>query len=151
MTIIEAGAALRSRKISCRELTEDALRAAARENPRLNAFMIITDDTARARAAELDDLLARGVDLGPLHGIPIAHKDCLFTNGVRTTWGSKLFADFVPDVDADVAGVSLAAGADVEEYSRECRSVGHPYLLLYRCFNSLVAVPWTVQAVCAAV
>jgi aspartyl-tRNA(Asn)/glutamyl-tRNA(Gln) amidotransferase subunit A len=111
MTIIEAGAALRARTISCRELTEDALRAAARENPRLNAFMIVTSDSARTRAAELDDLLARGVDLGPLHGIPIAHKDCLFTKGVRTTWGSKLFADFVPENDADVVSRLHAAGA----------------------------------------
>jgi aspartyl-tRNA(Asn)/glutamyl-tRNA(Gln) amidotransferase subunit A len=111
MTIVEAGAALRARKISCRELTEEALRDAVRENARLNAFMVVTEDSARARAVELDDLLARGHDLGPLHGIPIAHKDCLFTKGVRTTWGSKLFEDFIPDEDAEVVRRLHAAGA----------------------------------------
>jgi len=111
MTIVEAGAALRARKISCRELTEEALRAAVRENPRINAFMVITEDSARARATELDDMLARGTDLGPLHGIPIAHKDCLFTKGVRTTWGSKLFEDFIPNEDADVVRRLHDAGA----------------------------------------
>src|SRR5258706_10007404 len=111
MTIVEAGAALRAGKISCRELTEEALRAAARENPRLNAFMLMTEDAARTRAAELDDMLSRGVDLDPLHGIPIAHKDCLLTKGVRTTWGSKLFADFIPDEDAAAVRRLHEAGA----------------------------------------
>jgi aspartyl-tRNA(Asn)/glutamyl-tRNA(Gln) amidotransferase subunit A len=111
MTIVEAGAALRARKISCGEMADEALGSAARENPRLNAFMIVTETTARQRAVELDGMLARGVDLGPLHGIPIAHKDCLFTKGVRTTWGSKLFADFVPDHDAEVVRRLDSAGA----------------------------------------
>src|SRR5260370_1752177 len=111
MTIVEAGAALRSRKVSCRELAEEALASAHSENARLNAFMTITEDSARKRAAELGQMLDRGVDLGPLHGIPIAHKDCLFTKGVRTTWGSKLFADFIPDRDAEVVERLIAAGA----------------------------------------
>jgi aspartyl-tRNA(Asn)/glutamyl-tRNA(Gln) amidotransferase subunit A len=110
MTIREMGEALRSRRVSCQELTDEALRAAEREQSRLNAFITITADAARARAAELDDLLRRGYDLGPLHGIPIAHKDCLFTKGVRTTWGSKLFAGFVPDRDAAVVRLLHEAG-----------------------------------------
>ncbi len=113
MTISEIGAALRSKKLSVRELTDETLRRVADANPRLNAFITITEAAARARAAVLDDDLARGVDHGPLHGIPIAHKDNIFTRGVRTTVGSKIFADFVPDYDADIVSQLNDAGANV--------------------------------------
>jgi aspartyl-tRNA(Asn)/glutamyl-tRNA(Gln) amidotransferase subunit A len=56
-------------------------------------------------------MLARGEDLGPLHGIPIAHKDCILTRGVRTTGGSKIFSDYVPERDAEVVRLLDAAGA----------------------------------------
>jgi Asp-tRNA(Asn)/Glu-tRNA(Gln) amidotransferase A subunit family amidase len=92
-----------------REEVDESLRAGARENPRLNAFITVTEEAARA--VELDAMLARGVDLGPLHGIPIAHKDCILTKGVRTTGGSKIFADYVPRRDADVVERLHAAGA----------------------------------------
>jgi aspartyl-tRNA(Asn)/glutamyl-tRNA(Gln) amidotransferase subunit A len=113
VTIQEIGAALRSRKISARELTEEALHRIAEANPRLNAFITVTEGAAQARAAVLDDELARGVDHGPLHGIPIAHKDNIFTRGVRTTGGSRIFADFVPDYDATIVSQLNDAGANV--------------------------------------
>ena len=111
MTIQEIGAALRTKKVSARELTEEALRRVADSNPRLNAFLTVTEAAARARAAGLDDELARGIDRGPLHGIPIAHKDNICTRGVRTTSGSKIFADFVPDYDATIVRQLNDAGA----------------------------------------
>ncbi len=80
-------------------------------NPSLNAFITVLEDSARARAAALDAEMARGMDRGPLHGIPIAHKDLVQTQGVRTTAGSKIFADFVPEKDAVVAARLDAAGA----------------------------------------
>ena len=113
MTIGEIGAALRGKKISVGELTEETLRRVADANPRLNAFLTVTEAAARARAAVLDDELARGLDRGPLHGIPIAHKDNIFTRGVRTTGGSKIFADFVPDYDATIVSQLNDAGANV--------------------------------------
>ena len=82
-------------------------------NPRLNAFLTVTEAAARAHAAVLDDELARGIDRGPLHGIPIAHKDNIFTRGVRTTGGSKIFADFVPDHDAAIVRQLNDAGGNV--------------------------------------
>lgn len=94
--------ALRAKKVSSLELTNQALDKIARENPRLNAFITVTSDSARARAAAMDAELSRGLDRGPLHGIPIAYKDLVYTKGVRTTGGSKLFKDFVPDHDADI-------------------------------------------------
>ncbi len=114
MTIGEIGAALRGKKLSVRELTEETLRrAAADTRERLNVFLTITDGAAVERAAALDDDLARGVDRGPLHGIPIAHKDNILTRGVRTTSGSKIFADFVPDHDAAIVSQLNDAGAVV--------------------------------------
>ena len=111
MTILEAAAALRSRRISCAELVDECLSHIARLNPTLNAFLTVIEDTARARAAGLDKELAAGKDRGLLHGIPIAHKDLVRTKGIRTTSGSKLFADYVPDRDAPVAEKLSAAGA----------------------------------------
>ena len=111
MTISEAGAALRSRKVSCLELTNRCLDQIAKLNPRLNAFITVTEEAARQRAAELDRDLAQGIDHGPLHGIPIAHKDLLWTRGVRTTSGSKLFADYVPRSDATVVEKLNQGGA----------------------------------------
>jgi aspartyl-tRNA(Asn)/glutamyl-tRNA(Gln) amidotransferase subunit A len=113
VTIAEIGAALRSKKLSVRELSQETLRRVADANPRLNAFLTLTEAAARDRAAVLDDELARGIDRGPLHGIPIAHKDNIFTRGVRTTGGSKIFADFVPDHDATIVSQLNDAGANV--------------------------------------
>ncbi len=111
MTLIEAGRALRNRKLSCAELTHDALERIARLNPALNAFITVTEHAARARAQALDRELAGGVDRGPLHGIPIAHKDCFATKGVRTTGGSKILAGRVPDHDAEIVAQLDLAGA----------------------------------------
>ena len=111
MTIREAGNALRARHVSCLELTSQCLDQIAKLNPRLNAFLTVTEESARARARELDGELANGTDRGPLHGIPIAHKDLIWTKSVRTTSGSKLFADFVPDSDAPMVEKLDAAGA----------------------------------------
>jgi aspartyl-tRNA(Asn)/glutamyl-tRNA(Gln) amidotransferase subunit A len=113
VTIPEIGAALRSKTISVRELAEETLRRAAEANPRLNAFITITEQAARTRAAMLDGELSRGIDRGPLHGILIAHKDNIFTCGVRTTSGSKIFADFVPEYDAAIVGQLNDAGANM--------------------------------------
>jgi aspartyl-tRNA(Asn)/glutamyl-tRNA(Gln) amidotransferase subunit A len=110
VTILEAGAALHARKISVLELTEECLGRIAQRNPELNAFITVTEESARARATEMDREMAAGVIRGPLHGIPIAHKDLICTKGVRTTSGSKLFENFVPDHDAAVVRKLDTAG-----------------------------------------
>ena len=111
MTIAEAYRALRQREVSCLELTQHCLATISRLNPGLNAFITVTEDSARAHAKALDAELAEGQDRGPLHGIPIAHKDLIDTRGVRTTSGSKLFANRVPDRDAAVVQRLDEAGA----------------------------------------
>jgi aspartyl-tRNA(Asn)/glutamyl-tRNA(Gln) amidotransferase subunit A len=111
MTIREAARALRSRRVSSVELTKQCLDQIVKLNPALNAFITVTGDSALARAQELDRELAGGFDRGPLHGIPIAHKDLMWTKGVRTTSGSKIFAGFVPGQDAAVVEKLDEAGA----------------------------------------
>jgi aspartyl-tRNA(Asn)/glutamyl-tRNA(Gln) amidotransferase subunit A len=110
MTIQEAAARLRARKFSSVELTRAALASIERLNPELNAFLTVTADSALARARQADEELARGSDLGPLHGIPVALKDVFCTRGVRTTCASKLFENYVPDHDAAVVERLAAAG-----------------------------------------
>ncbi|MBZ5577493.1 MAG: aspartyl/glutamyl-tRNA amidotransferase subunit A [Acidobacteriia bacterium] len=111
MTIEAAARALRERRASSVELTNEALRRVERLNPKLNAFLTVTADSALHRARQADAELAAGQDRGPLHGIPIAHKDLFYTRGVRTTAGSKIYEDFVPDHDAAVVERLDAAGA----------------------------------------
>jgi aspartyl-tRNA(Asn)/glutamyl-tRNA(Gln) amidotransferase subunit A len=96
--------------VSSLELTNGCIDQIEKQNPKLNAFITVTAESARTRAQELDRELAAGRDRGPLHGIPIAHKDLIWTKGVRTTSGSKLFANFVPDSDAPVARKLAEAG-----------------------------------------
>lgn len=111
MTILESARMLRERKASSMELVEDSLRMIGKRNGELNAFLTVTEDLAREQAGEADRELAAGVDRGPLHGVPFALKDVFCTKGVRTTCGSMLFRDHVPDHDAAVTERLRAAGA----------------------------------------
>ena len=111
MNIEQAARKLRARKVSSLELTEAALKTAAAEQPRTNAFITITAELAREQARRADDELARGIDRGPLHGIPYGLKDCFATKGIRTTCGSRIFFDHTPNYDAAVYEKLTAAGA----------------------------------------
>jgi aspartyl-tRNA(Asn)/glutamyl-tRNA(Gln) amidotransferase subunit A len=111
MTILEAAQALRKRSVSSAELTEAALKKIGQLNPKLNAMLTVLEESARARAKAADEELARGTDRGPLHGVPVAVKDVFETRGVRTTCGSVIFRDHVPQRDAAVVEKLAAAGA----------------------------------------
>src|SRR5688500_7955247 len=82
-------------------------------NPRLNAFCLVTEETARVAAREAEIAVMKGEPLGPLHGVPVSLKDVLYTRGIRTTGGSRLFADLVPEQDAVPVGRLKAAGAEI--------------------------------------
>ncbi|MGH9461385.1 MAG: amidase [Vicinamibacteria bacterium] len=102
---------LRKREISARELVDFHLARVDSLQSRLNAFITVTHEEARRRAGELEGKAARGESCGPLHGIPLTLKDLIWTKGVRTTSGSKVFADFVPEQDAEVVKRLRDAGA----------------------------------------
>jgi len=104
------GRLLRSRQTSCVELVQQAVDR-LKQQDELRAFITVTETQALAEAAERDRELQSGVDRGPFHGIPIAFKDLFYTKGVRTTAGSKVFENFVPDFDATVVDRLRAAGA----------------------------------------
>ncbi|MCX5339227.1 amidase [Streptomyces atratus] len=104
-------ALLLRREVSARELVEAHLRRVEAVNGAVNAIVTLTAELAMERAAAADESLARGVVTGPLHGIPVAHKDLQETRGVRTTYGSVIHADFVPHFDSLVVERMTAAGA----------------------------------------
>jgi len=111
MTIEQAALKLRSREVSAVELATESLRMIHEQQPRLNAFITITDEVALEQARRADDDFASGIDRGPLQGIPYALKDLFNTAGIRTTGGTKIFADHVPDTDSAVYEKLRAAGA----------------------------------------
>lgn len=110
-SIADAARALRARSYSCEELTRAYLRAIDELQPKLNAFITVTAEQALEQARHLDAELRAGKDRGPLHGIPIVHKDLYDTRGVRTTVGSEFFKDRIPSVDATVVTRMAQAGA----------------------------------------
>jgi aspartyl-tRNA(Asn)/glutamyl-tRNA(Gln) amidotransferase subunit A len=111
MTLIEAAAQLRAKKVSSVELTEQSIQRSKALQPKLNAFLTFTETEALAAAKQADDDFANGIDHGPLQGIPVAVKDLFYTKGTRTTGGSKIFANFVPTYDCAVVEKLKAAGA----------------------------------------
>ena len=113
LSLADAAALLRARRISAVDLTTACLARIDTYNPKLNAFITVTREQALARARGLDADLKGGTVRGPLHGVPIALKDNIDTAGIRTTAASSVFDDRVPTVDAEVARRLTAAGAIV--------------------------------------
>jgi aspartyl-tRNA(Asn)/glutamyl-tRNA(Gln) amidotransferase subunit A len=111
LSIAQAAAKLRKREVTSFELTEACLARIATYNTKIDAYITVTGERARAQAKQMDAELKAGKVRSPLHGIPIALKDNIDTAGVRTTGGSALFADRVPDTDAPVAAKLRDAGA----------------------------------------
>ena len=110
-SIAQAAARLRAGELTCVALTEHCLARIGVLQPTLNAFITVTGDPALAAARERDAELASGRDRGPLHGIPIVHKDCYDTAGTLTTVGAEVFRARVPQSDATIVQRLRAAGA----------------------------------------
>ncbi len=106
-------AAVRDRRWRCTEVAAASLSRIAALDGELHAFCTLDADGAMAQAEALDAQLAAGVTPGPLVGVPVAVKDLICTRGLRTTFGSRLYADFVPDEDDIVVERLRAAGAVV--------------------------------------
>ncbi|ACZ85861.1 amidase [Streptosporangium roseum] len=111
LTATEMLRLLRTRQVSAVELLRAHLRRIEEVNPRVNAVVTLVAERALREAEEADRDLARGRWRGPLHGLPVAHKDLADTAGIRTTYGSPLFADHVPDADSLIVRRMREAGA----------------------------------------
>ena len=102
---------IRERDLSATEVMDAHLSQIERVNPKVNAIVTLLPEQAMDAARAADDELARGDEAGPLHGLPVAHKDLVPTKGVRTTFGSKVYKDHIPDHDALIVERLRDAGA----------------------------------------
>ena len=102
---------IREKELSAREVVAAHLRQIERVNPAVNAIITLVAEQAMAAARRADEELARGRLLGPLHGLPIAHKDLQPTEGIRTTFGSPIYKDFVPAQSSLLVERTRSAGA----------------------------------------
>jgi amidase len=109
----ELAAMIKARKVSPVEVLDAHLAVIAQANPKLNAIVTLAEPSAREQARAAEAAVLRGEEMGPLHGLPIGIKDIVHTAGIRTTFGSPLFKEFVPEEDAEVVRRLKAAGAIV--------------------------------------
>ena len=110
MSAVEMARQLRAKKLSAREVLDAHIAQIERVNPLVNAIVTQVLDQARAEAKRADEEAGRGRFRGPLHGLPIAHKDLQETKGIRTTYGSPIFRDHVPASSTSVVERLAAAG-----------------------------------------
>jgi aspartyl-tRNA(Asn)/glutamyl-tRNA(Gln) amidotransferase subunit A len=122
-TIAALAPQLRTRKISPVEVTEAVLDRIAAVDGKVKAYLTVMDADARRSARAAEQAITAGNYLGPLHGVPVAVKDLYYTRGVKTTAGSKILADFVPDEDSAVverlkrAGAIIVGKANTHEFA----------------------------------
>lgn len=134
---------LRVREVSAREVLADHLDQIERTNPTLNAIVTLTADRALLSAAAADQAIMRSGPLGPLHGVPFAHKDLQDTAGIRTTYGSPIYADHVPTTDALLvqrtreAGAVLLGKTNTPEFGAGC----HTYNQVFGVTRN----PWDIE------
>jgi aspartyl-tRNA(Asn)/glutamyl-tRNA(Gln) amidotransferase subunit A len=110
MSAWELAARIRSKQLSPVEAVEGVLARIERINPRINAYCTVTAEAARVAARGAEAAVMRGTALGPLHGVPFSVKDLVLTRGVRTAFGSRIYAAHVPDEDAPAVERLAAAG-----------------------------------------
>jgi aspartyl-tRNA(Asn)/glutamyl-tRNA(Gln) amidotransferase subunit A len=133
MTLEAAAEEIRSRRLSPVALTESCLARIEAFEPRLNAFVTVTAELAREQARQAEREIDGGSYRGPLHGIPVAVKDLFATEGIRTTAGSRILANWIPDEDATVvrklrdAGAVLLGKLGLHEFAYGISSVNPHY------------------------
>ena len=109
---VEMARLIRAKKLSAREALAAHLKQIERVNPKVNAIVTLVPEMAAEAAAKADEMQARNETLGPLHGLPVAHKDLLETRGIRTTFGSPLYKDYIPTEDDHRCRADAARGRD---------------------------------------
>ena len=111
LTATDLARRIAAKELSSREVMTAHLAQIERLNPTLNAIVTLLPERAMDHATRADEAAARGKSLGPLHGLPIAHKDLVATKGIRTTYGSRIYEHFVPNEDALIVERLRNAGA----------------------------------------
>ena len=111
LTAVELSRRLRARELSARDVMAAHLARIERINPKVNAIVTLLAEQGTELAAAADERLARGEDVGLLHGLPIAHKDLVETKGIRTTFGSPIYKHHVPERDELIVQRLKNAGA----------------------------------------
>ena len=137
LTAMDLAARIRRRQVSAREVMAAHLARIARVNPKINAVVTLVADRAMADATKADERQAHGGALGPLHGLPVAHKDLVDTAGIRTTYGSPLYRDHVPTADALIVKRIRDAGA-ITLGKTNTPEFGAGSNTLYRVFGATV-------------
>jgi amidase len=146
---IELSKLIRSKKISVQQVIRAHLDQIEHLNPSLNAIVTLTAESAMAEALIADQEIQKNANVGLLHGLPVAHKDLFLTRGVKTTFGSLAFKDFVPDVDSlpverlkKAGAISLGKtntpefGAGSQTFNAVFGSTPNPYDLTKTCGGS---------------
>ncbi len=142
-SISEVAAMLRNRTTTAVKLTKHMLDRIAETHKELSAYITVTSDLALEQAQQADLELSEGLDRGPLHGIPVAVKDLIDTQGVLTTGGSKHYENRVPDKDAIVisrlkeAGAVLLGKTGLHELAFGSTSINH--------FLGAISNPWNLK------
>jgi amidase len=111
LSTVEMARLIRTKQLSAREALAAHLKQIERVNPKVNAIVTLVPEMAAQAAAKADEMQARNQPLGPLHGLPVAHKDLVETRGIRTTFGSPLYRENVPAVNDLVVERLQRAGA----------------------------------------
>src|SRR6202451_1387182 len=111
MSAVEMARLIREKKLSAREALAAHLKQIERINPKVNAIVTLVPEMAADAAAKADEMQAHNETLGPRHGLPVAHKGLFETRGIRTTFGSPLYKDYIPTEDDIVVDRIRRAGA----------------------------------------
>ena len=139
-TAVEMAGLIRRKERSAREVMAAHLKQIERVNPQVNAIVTLIAEQATANARKADEAQARGAVLGPLHGLPVVHKDFHDTAGVCTTYGSRIFKDNIPKQDAMIVERIAKSGCNLcreEQYSRIWRGLTNLQRSLWRNEESL--------------
>ena len=143
MPAFEMREKIKSQELSSIEITETIIERIKKINPIINAYCTPTFDLARETAEKADEAVKRSEKLGLLHGIPTSIKDLMQTKGIRTTYGSKLYEDFIPEQD-DVAVQRLIASGCVILGKTNTPEFGSIALTNNKLFGE-TKTPWDIE------